>query len=75
MTIGLSVWDKQEIKLSFWDSRNGDDIHFILQDDGTVLMETIEDEGEETKVVNLVDELRKIAMCLDSDMMFRIQKE
>jgi hypothetical protein len=53
-----------QVRLCFWDSLYGEDRVFTIETDGTVFEETIEEDDETRKIVNLVEELRKIALAL-----------
>ena len=72
----LYMMTDRQVRLCFWDWLHGEDRVFTIETDGTVFEETIgEDDGtvleypigeekETRKIVNLVEELRKIALTL-----------
>jgi len=58
----LSVWGAGEIKLAFWDSEHGEDRIFALTHDGMALEEVTEGDNETKRSVDLVQELRALAL-------------
>ena len=54
----LLNWGDGTTRLSFWDSEAGEDVTFILNEDGTADMESYD---QQIKGVDLVQQLRKMA--------------
>lgn len=70
--LGLSYWGKErELHLTYWDHLHGEDMDFIIAEDGQVYISEYADYdglgADEPNLipVNLTEELRKLADKLD----------
>ena len=62
MIFALETWGDGTTRLTHWDSVHGDDVVFVLRDDGA-FRSTYDGDGEERLLeqVDLVAELRRLA--------------
>jgi len=60
MELELLEWGDGTIRLSSWDSMHGDDVIFILNEDGTAYRSYYDGEEERQEPVNLVIALREL---------------
>ena len=65
LQLELGVWGDDSVRLAFWDAIHGDDKIFVLNEDSTASKSRWLDDDEQFTEVDLVAELRKMALGQD----------
>jgi len=61
MRFDLETWGDDTTRLVHWDHLHGDDVIFILYDDGSACKKVVEPLGERLEAIDLISELYALA--------------